>query len=610
VFGFFIDDWWLPAGKDGGPSETDPSINFTAVTGLSAADVDAMYNGWVQTMTKGHAKVIAAGGMTWNQFYNGGNYSVLCPPDQCNGHSTCTIGGPPFAREQCAQFMREVACAGGSEVISAPLAYFVKKNKDYPPFTGAVDLLQHLAAFLLIRGPHAWFGYSWSGCFGDFDENGNPLPVNITFPSVFRQDYGTPTAQCRETAHGSGVFVRDWSKASIALDCNTWAANITLKSPAAFANTIKTTSSVVPTHAKVFATVDSTPSITPSNNIVKYTSNTKSAAAVLQRNWTRLWGANINMGKNEIGAPFAPCVQNMSGFGTNLSAYSAACAHHGDCCFPNEMLQVSAAFRIGRIDVNWDVIESTKGVYANWSRWDQLFAAMEKEQVQLYAILDVNNWPGNKIYDKGAPPHSDEAVSAFVKWALTAMKRYHQQGAVWELWNEPNGPTCAFNATQYSRLANALGAAVRGDAELTDTVVLVGPASSGIDIPWIESVLVTGVLEYWDAVSVHPYRVGAPETVLSEYDGLRKLIDSYTPISRLLPDGSNPIQIVCGEWGYPAGTPTPAEPHCGGINCGLDMITQASYLARQWLLNALVRILASTLSDFSHAFRSALASHC
>jgi hypothetical protein len=45
-------------------------------------------------------------------------------------------------------------------------------------------------------------------------------------------DYGVPVdAHCTETGGKTGVFVREWSKATVELDCNTWQATIKMKSP-------------------------------------------------------------------------------------------------------------------------------------------------------------------------------------------------------------------------------------------------------------------------------------------------------------------------------------------------------------------------------------------
>jgi len=34
---------------------------------------------------------------------------------------------------------------------------------------------------------------------------------------------------CKETAEGSGMFVREWSKATIKMDCNTWTPSFAFK---------------------------------------------------------------------------------------------------------------------------------------------------------------------------------------------------------------------------------------------------------------------------------------------------------------------------------------------------------------------------------------------
>ena len=77
--------------------------------------------------------------------------------------------------------------------------------------------------FLLVRGPFAWLGYSWMGCnTGDVAASLRPQEVEV--------DYGEPTDDhCVETTAGSGVFTREWSKASIAMDCTKWEATITMK---------------------------------------------------------------------------------------------------------------------------------------------------------------------------------------------------------------------------------------------------------------------------------------------------------------------------------------------------------------------------------------------
>ena len=44
----------------------------------------------------------------------------------------------------------------------------------------------------------------------------------------------------------------------------------------------------------------------------------------------------------------------------------------------------------------------------------------------------------------------------------------------------------------------------------------VGPATSTIDFKFLEACFKAGLLEYWSAVSVHPYRLQDPETAGDE----------------------------------------------------------------------------------------------
>ena len=43
-------------------------------------------------------------------------------------------------------------------------------------------------------------------------------------------DYGVPVDEvCKETAPNSGVFAREWSKATVQMDCNTWTPKATFR---------------------------------------------------------------------------------------------------------------------------------------------------------------------------------------------------------------------------------------------------------------------------------------------------------------------------------------------------------------------------------------------
>jgi hypothetical protein len=74
--------------------------------------------------------------------------------------------------------------------------------------------------------------HRWQGCQClATDKYDHCLPHNLTyeFPELLERDYGSPTdgQQCSEIA--PGVFSRNWTKAVVTMDCNTWSATLEMK---------------------------------------------------------------------------------------------------------------------------------------------------------------------------------------------------------------------------------------------------------------------------------------------------------------------------------------------------------------------------------------------
>ena len=80
-------------------------------------------------------------------------------------------------------------------------------------------MARNLSDFLLVRGDYAYLGNGWTGCSRTYE-----------YPAEqFNADYGVPLGRAKETAHGSGVFVREWSRATVQMDCNSYTPKITMK---------------------------------------------------------------------------------------------------------------------------------------------------------------------------------------------------------------------------------------------------------------------------------------------------------------------------------------------------------------------------------------------
>jgi hypothetical protein len=289
---------------------------------------------------------------------------------------------------------------------------------------------------------------------------------------------------------------------------------------------------------------------------------------------------------------------------------------------PGEVEQLAEAFKIARMDIFWHKIEvDFRGVY-DWSHVDVLVQSLEANRVTPLFILDY----GNPLYEtpstncteestevsknsssstnstncsitppRTGHPFTEESREAFVKYATTALRRYRDRGIIWELYNEPNGFWANWGELRnesivgYTDLLNRFGKAVRSDEEIAGEI-LIGPATSGIDLEWIREVGKEGPFQWLDGISVHPYRKEGPEGVREDYGKLRALIRQLIPSDKAEP------ALISSEWGWATcGGPKPIV--CptigGGVGEVVSLHEQASRLVRQWLVNDLNHIALS-----------------
>ncbi|MCL4205175.1 MAG: hypothetical protein KJ000_22055 [Pirellulaceae bacterium] len=229
---------------------------------------------------------------------------------------------------------------------------------------------------------------------------------------------------------------------------------------------------------------------------------------------------------------------------------------------PGEMEMLTAGgFRWVRMDLIWSATERERGRY-DFSAYDRLVAALEEHRIRALFILDYSN----RLYEDNRSVVTEEGRRAYARWAASAAERFQGKGILWEIWNEPNIRNFwqpEPNMPDYTAMALAACRAIR---EAAPGEAIIGPATSTIDLPFLEGCFQAGLLEWWDAVSVHPYRQSAPETAVAEYRELRRLIAKYAPAKRTIP-------ILSAEWGYSA------------VWNGFDADKQGRMLSRQWLTN-------------------------
>ncbi|WP_273831894.1 cellulase family glycosylhydrolase [Guptibacillus sedimenti] len=241
-----------------------------------------------------------------------------------------------------------------------------------------------------------------------------------------------------------------------------------------------------------------------------------------------------------------------------------------------------AGINIVRIDIFWSNVEKTKGTYDfKNSGYDELNNLLKKYGIRPYYILAYEN----PLYEKQRSIITDEGRTGFINFVAATVNRYKGQNIIWEIWNEPNLETFwkpQPSIAEYSTLVKEVSPIIQ---QKDPSGVIVAPALAGIhakSLEWLKQLFEENILEYIDAISVHPYRNNLPESALYDYQLLRKLLNDYS---------GKDIPIISGEWGYSMHEKD---------NISINEMEQASYLARIFLINSMAEIPISIWYDWKN----------
>jgi len=228
-----------------------------------------------------------------------------------------------------------------------------------------------------------------------------------------------------------------------------------------------------------------------------------------------------------------------------------------------------------RLDLLWNEVERVLGQY-DFSVYEPMVGAFAARGIRPLFIVDYNNHLYDNTYSPPftvVGPQTDQARQAFARFAAESAAHFKASGALWEIWNEPDSPRFWYptpDADSYMALAKAAIDAMR---QADPGATIVAPALVGLEPQYqdawnfLERCFALGLPELVDAISVHPYRLGAPESAPSDYLRLRTLITQYAP-----PHKAH-LPIICSEWGYSTTWVSEQE--------------QAEYFVRLYLINLL-----------------------
>lgn len=160
----------------------------------------------------------------------------------------------------------------------------------------------------------------------------------------------------------------------------------------------------------------------------------------------------------------------------------------------------------------WNQVEPKPGKYTDPDRYARYMRALRQADIELLLVLSF----ANPHYDGGQTPHTPAGRAAFAAYGAELVRRYGDQLAAVEVWNEINGTFCSGPCRQdrpgtyAALLADSYGALKAANPDMT----VVGGAAVKVPLPWFDALIARGAAAHWDAVAVHPY-TDDPESLFS-----------------------------------------------------------------------------------------------
>jgi hypothetical protein len=243
---------------------------------------------------------------------------------------------------------------------------------------------------------------------------------------------------------------------------------------------------------------------------------------------------------------------------------------------------LDAAAAIGvkwtRLQASWPAIERERGRF-DWAQTDAAFDAAIGRGITpfvslgggngLYTpVLKMDDPKQAEVYgERPAPPtHSDEAMTAWLRFVRATVERYRDRIVYWEVWNEPNHRAywgAPPDAAEYGRLLKETATVIK---EASPRARVVAGAMAGMNAAFADGFLAGGNAALVDIVSYHQYE-GEPEERMLRMVALRAALDRHKPS----------LVTWQGECGYPSASST--RDYRGRAPWGLNI--QAKWLLRQ-----------------------------
>ena len=224
-----------------------------------------------------------------------------------------------------------------------------------------------------------------------------------------------------------------------------------------------------------------------------------------------------------------------------------------------------------RDDMYWSHIEREKGDFKIPNIYNKFIDSALSLNINPLIILDY----GNKNYDNGEKPLSEDAIKGFSNYENFVSSYFKGKVKIYEIWNEWGGGAGHTNPgtpEEYLNLVKHVYAVIK--AVDPSIQVLAGALTTrNINEGWVQKLLKLGIMKYCDGMSLHTYnhceKDNSPE---AWYKWMNGLITSLKNSNLQVP----PIYIT--EMGWPTSMG----------QCGISVELQGKYIARLFLLAKMI----------------------
>ena len=182
-----------------------------------------------------------------------------------------------------------------------------------------------------------------------------------------------------------------------------------------------------------------------------------------------------------------------------------ACAHIIASDTPENRYTIELMAKAGltyfRDDILWDKCETEKGIINVPESYVSMIENYKEKGLEPNIILDY----GNRFYDDGKAPHTEEGIKAYANFAAEIAKKFKVIISRFEIWNEYdlNG----FNTEEQPPevYAKMLKAAYTEIKKVNPEAKVIAGVTCNPHYSWLERMFAAGGVEFCDGVSTHTY---------------------------------------------------------------------------------------------------------